>query len=225
MRKLAVLLALLLAVPIRVHAAEVTFRNMELTFASGSGYAETDLFENFKDVMPGDRLCQRVQIKNTGPGIHLYMQVVAHDPEENPLTYSEEFEAADGKDQSGSTGQRDETAATMEDFLKQLTMRIYQGEKLIYEASPGIPSEPIPLGTLRKGQSVTLQVELDVPIDLGNQYANRVGEVDWVFRGEENTDDLIQTGQLRWPVPVLGGLGLLLILGGAVSMRKRNDHA
>lgn len=41
-----------------------------------------------------------------------------------------------------------------------------------------------------------------------------------------NTESLIQTGQLNWPVPVMAGLGLLLILAGILLGRKRNtDHA
>ncbi|MBQ7871799.1 MAG: Cna B-type domain-containing protein [Oscillospiraceae bacterium] len=34
-------------------------------------------------------------------------------------------------------------------------------------------------------------MELDVPADLGNLYANRVGEVDWIFLAEGFTDELL----------------------------------
>jgi LPXTG-motif cell wall-anchored protein len=42
-----------------------------------------------------------------------------------------------------------------------------------------------------------------------------------------NTATLIQTGQMNWPVPVLGGLGALLIAVGVyIILRKRkNNHA
>ena len=40
------------------------------------------------------------------------------------------------------------------------------------------------LGTFRTGETAELKVELTVPIELGNEYANRVGEVDWVFHVE-----------------------------------------
>ena len=36
-----------------------------------------------------------------------------------------------------------------------------------------------------------------------------------------NTATLIQTGQLNWPIWVLGGAGLVLILGGAVVLGKK----
>jgi len=42
-----------------------------------------------------------------------------------------------------------------------------------------------------------------------------------------NTSTLIQTGQMNWPIPVLGGLGLLLIACGFIVMAKKrkNKHA
>jgi len=38
------------------------------------------------------------------------------------------------------------------------------------------------------------------------------------------SDQLIQTGQLNWPVPVLFGLGLLLLLLGFLLLRKRDEN-
>ena len=40
-----------------------------------------------------------------------------------------------------------------------------------------------------------------------------------------NTATLIQTGQLNWPIAVLGGLGLVLIsLGGILIFRKKKNR-
>ena len=75
----------------------------------------------------------------------------------------------------------------MEDFLSQLTMRIYNGEELIYESSPdeaGALADNVFIGALNPGETSQLRVELDVPAELDNRYANRVGEVDWVFLAE-----------------------------------------
>ena len=38
---------------------------------------------------------------------------------------------------------------------------------------------------------------------------------------------LIQTGQLNWPIPVLGSLGVLMILFGIFMMRRKrkSDNA
>ena len=160
------------------------------SFKPGSEYTQTDLFDNFKNVMPGDTLSETIAVTNNATDcdyIKLYLRAVAHDEEGNPLTYSESFEAADGKDQAGIDGQRDETVVTMADFLAQLSMKVYNGEELIYEASPdeldGLAAN-VPLGTFRKGEATALTVELTVPIELGNEYASRVGEVDWIFTVE-----------------------------------------
>ena len=41
-----------------------------------------------------------------------------------------------------------------------------------------------------------------------------------------NSRTLIQTGQLNWPIWVLGGAGLVLILGGAVVLgKKKRENA
>lgn len=185
---------LLLNLGAAVFAADstITFKGAEEGFAfqPGSEYTATDLFGNFKDVMPGDHLTEEISVKNEAEDcdyINLYMRAVIHDEEGNPITYSEPFENADGKDQAGIEGQRDETVATMRDFLSRLTMLIYNGEELIYSASPdeaGALADNVLLGKLATGESLDLTVELDVPIDLGNEYAHRVGEVDWVFLAE-----------------------------------------
>ena len=170
----------------------IIFKGAQEGFESqpGSSYTETDLFDQFKNVMPGDRLTETVKLKNEASDcdyIKLYLRAVVHDEVGNPLTYSEAFESLDGKDQDGIDGARDETVATMQDFLSKLTMRIYNGGTLIYNASPeeaGALVNAVLLGSLGKGESLDLRVELDVPASLDNRYANRVGEVDWVFLAE-----------------------------------------
>lgn len=192
----ALLLALILVLGLSVTAfaadAEVTFQGLEegFEFQPGSQYTATDLFGSFKNVMPGDKLRETIQVKNAAEDcdyIKLYLKADVHDENGNPLTYSEAFENADGKDQANVDGQRDETAATMQEFLAKLTMRIYNGTELIYESSPdqaGALADNVFLGDLASGESRDLTVELDVPMELDNQFANRVGEVDWVFLAE-----------------------------------------
>ena len=188
----AVVMILSLRVTAFAKDTAITFKGLTEGFegAVGSEYTDTDLFNNFKDVMPGDKLTETIQIKNESTDcdyIKLYLKAEAHDEEANPLTYSETFENTDGKDQGGIDGERDETVATMSDFLAQLSMKIYNGDELIYEATPdeldGL-KESVLLGTLRKGESAVLTVELEVPITLDNKYAYRVGEVDWIFKTE-----------------------------------------
>ena len=198
---------------------------------TGSGYTDTDLFGNFKNVMPGDELTENITIKNNVSGfdyVKLYIRAEAHDEEGNPLTYSEPFENEDGHDQANIEGMRDETVVTMADFLSKLTMEVYlvnaDGTKQsIFSASPDQTAQltdNVLLGTFAKGKSAKLEAVLTVPAGLGNEYAYRVGEVDWVFtvEGFNNEKPLIPTGQLNWPVAVFGALGVLLIAGGVLRV-------
>ena len=207
---------------------------------TGSGYTDTDLFNNFKDVMPGDERTETITIKNSVNGfdyVKLYIRAVPHDEQGNPLTYDEAFENTDGKDKQNIEGMRDETVATMAGFLAQLSMDVYlvnadDTKETIFSASPDQSAQltdSVLLGTFAKGESAKLQAVLRVPAGLGNEYANRVGEVDWLFtvEGFNNEKPLIPTGQLNWPVAVFGTLGVLLIAGGVIVLtkKKKNEKA
>lgn len=191
---LLLILLMVMSLSLTAFAGEpsVTFKGLAegFEFQTGSQYTASDLFDGFKNVIPGDHLSEIIQIKNAATDcnyIKLYMKVVVHDEYGNPLTYSESAENADGKDQANIDNQRDETVATMQDFLSRLTMRIYNGAQLIYEASPdkaGALADHVFLGDLRAGETSQLKVELDVPAELDNKYANCVGEADWVFLAE-----------------------------------------
>ncbi len=145
----------------------------KFVFLPGSDYTDTDLFDNFKGVMPGDIIEQKVIVKNTYKGcdyVNIYMRAEAHDETANPL--------------SPKVAESGETVTTMSDFLSQLSMTVHQGDKEIYRESPdqldGL-SQNVLLGSFDYGDQAELLVKLEVPIELGNEYANRVGEVDWVF--------------------------------------------
>ena len=206
----------------------------------GSGYTDTDLFGSFKNVMPGDELTEDITVKNSVNGfdyVKLYIRAVPHDEQGNLLTYDEAFENEDGKDKQNIDGERDETVATMANFLAQLSMDVYlvnaDGTKeTIFSASPDQSAQltdSVLLGTFAKGESAKLQAVLHVPAELGSEYANRVGEVDWLFtvEGFNNEKPLIPTGQLNWPVAVFGALGVLLIAGGIIVLtkKKKNEKA
>ena len=198
MRKLLKLLTVLVTVAAMLCAcvlpgfaySQVVYRGLDSSAEvysdwDGVHYTDSDLFGSFKGIMPGDSRFETISFVNEAEDsdyINLYMKFVAHDEETNDLTYD-----------SG------ETVASMTDFLNQLTMRVYHGEQLLYEgpatglggtatalygAAP-LTASPldayIGLGTLLSGEEVTLLVELSAPLSLGNEYANRVGEVDLSF--------------------------------------------
>ncbi len=144
-------------------------------FQPGSEYTETDLFGSFKNVMPGDTVTETITFTNSAADcdfVNLYMRAEAHDETANLL--------------SPKVAEK-ETVVTMTEFLSKLSMKVWNGTELIYDASPdeldGLKTNKF-LGTYRSGEKATLKVELNVPIELGNEYANRVGEVDWIFHVE-----------------------------------------
>ena len=176
----SLVLTLLLTVSLATSAfatSSITFKGFSdgFDFQPGSEYTETDLFDGFKNVMPGDTVTDTITFTNEATDcdyVNLYMRAEAHDEAGNPL--------------SEKVAEK-ESVATMTEFLSQLSMKVWNGTELIYDSSPdqldGLQNNTL-LGTFRTGDTTTLKVELTVPIELDNRFANRVGEVDWIFHVE-----------------------------------------
>lgn len=171
-----------------------------IEFAPGSSYTNTDLFENFKSVMPGDVRNETVTIINAYSGctyIKVWMRAVLHDEDGNPIS---EAVLKELQERKASASDAKDLAMTdleyMNDFLDQFQLTIWNGEKtdkqVIYKGKPssladGFENGNVYLGTLYKNESMKLLVELEADIEMDNRYADRIGEVDWVFVMEERT--------------------------------------
>lgn len=169
-------------------------------FAPGSEYSPTDLFPNFKDVMPGDSLTQQITVKNDASNkvkVKIYIR---------------------------SLGAHEES----EEFLSQLHLRVEKSEDntmaYMFDAAANETAQLtdwVCLGTLYSGGEVNLNVILDVPVELGNDYQDAIGYLDWEFMIEEYeiepTDpEPPKTGDesqiLLWAGLMVGSLVMLLIL-------------
>lgn len=226
---LALTMLFSLSVPAFAAESTVTFEDGKvIAFAPGSVYTSSDLFDNFKGLMPGDSRIEEITIRNNTKDcdyIKVYLRALPHDESGNPISPAvlAELTADERRDGLSQLGY-------MLDFLSQLSLTVWHGTTQIYQESPdaldGLAGN-VYLGSIRKGETIKLSAELKAPIELGNEYSDRIGEVDWVFVVEgfdDPEDNLIQTGQLSWPIPVMGGLGLLLIVYGFMVMKKRKNE-
>lgn len=176
---LVLMLLVVMSMSVTAFAASpsITFKGFSkgFDFQPGSEYTETDLFGSFKNVMPGDKVTETITFTNSATDcdfVNLYMRAEAHDETDNPL---------------GPEDAEKGTVVTMAELLSKLSMKVWNGTELIYDASPdqldGLKNNKF-LGTFRTGETATLKVELSVPIELGNEYANCVGDVYWIFHVE-----------------------------------------
>ena len=168
-----------------IHGSAGEEASVEWVNTNGADDGSTDLFTNFKGIMPGDKLSQTIYVQNDWSGksyIRLSMMAVLHDQEGNPI--SEEVMAQLKADERN---EMESELAYMHDFLHQLTLTVTAGEETIYEGHPdeltkGFESgEGYSFGRIDRGNTVKLDVTLSVPETLGNEYAGRIGEVDWKF--------------------------------------------
>lgn len=123
--------------------------------------ASTDLFGNFKGVMPGDVLSQKITVRNNasnGVKVKIYLQ---------------------------AQGVVEQT----QDFLSQLKLKVVQqGSNVLFDApadqTAGL-TDPVCLGTFYSGAEVELEALLEVPITLDDTYQDAMGTIRWVFTVEE----------------------------------------
>lgn len=140
----------------------------QFIFQPGSSYSPTDLFKEFKAVMPGDKLTESIEVRNNSKNadIKVYMRAVG----------AHKFEDA-------------EKTKASSDFLAQLKLSVTErGVKKLSDTSADLPGELkdwVCLGMIKKGTNVILDVTLLVPIEMGNDFEEAAGYLDWQFKVEE----------------------------------------
>lgn len=216
----------------------------EYVFSPGSDESPTDLFPNFKSVMPGDTLTQSIVVKNDSTKkvkARVYLRSLGG-IEENEFLSQMNLEVVQVTDTELFDAPADQTAG-----LTDWTL----------------------LGTLMPGAEVNLNVNLQVPITMDNRFQEKVGKILWQFKVEEipystggggvggssssggggsssggpgaaeisDSDTplatilpfdiplaLPQTGTLWWLVPILAIAGIVMFVGGTVKNRRKDEE-
>lgn len=160
--------ALLLSSALTAFAADgkVTYSGNagDFIFEPGSEHSLSDLFPNFKGVMPGDSLSQMITVKNDADNkvkVKIYIR---------------------------SLGAHEDSV----DFLSQLDLKVKTSaeNEMAYmfdakaDETAGL-TDWVCLGTLYSGGEVNLDVTLDVPKELDSGFQNAIGYLDWEFMIEE----------------------------------------
>lgn len=199
---LAVLLLVSLAVPAFAGDSSVTYEGNagKFIFAPGGEESPTDLFVNFKNVMPGDKLTQKIVIKNDGS------------KKVNAKIYMRALGAEKGS----------------EKFLSQLKLTVkYVSDMTLFEAPADQTSkltEWKSLGTYQPGAEATLEVTLEVPIELGNEFQNAIGKLDWQFKVEEIDTPKTGDDTVLWPYALVLGVCVALIVTVLVIKKRKEQE-
>ncbi len=131
----------------------------DFVFTPGSSESPTDLFPGFKRIMPGDTLTDSVEVKNnTDKTVNIYLRALG---------------ANEGS----------------EAFLSQMTLKVDTKDgSTLFEAPADRQAnleDWVLLGSFAPKASVTLDITLDVPITMGDEFENAEGRLQWQFKAEE----------------------------------------
>ena len=192
-------------------AGTVTYSadSSKFIFEPGSSHSPTDLFTEYKGLMPGDSVRQDITVKNDSSyGVKVKLYVRSHGAHEDSVDFLSKLHLTIAKSENNEMAYMFDAAA---DQTGGMTDWVY-------------------LGTLYSGGEVNLILNLDIPIELGNEYQDAIGYIDWEFKAEElpiDPDDPKppQTGDnsnLYFYAMLAGVSGIALVI---LILKRKKDTA
>ena len=199
-------------------------RAKDFIFEPGSSYSPTDLFENFKDVMPGDKIEDVIVVTNSRSGrktVKFYMRAVG------PTATAEDGATV-------GTGREEKTVK--QELLDKLTITVEAENDRVFILEQPVSKvmyeneEWFYIGKLSPGKSTPLKITLEVPVTMGNEFRDVAGYVDWQFKIEVQDKDKTppvtpdtgdNTNTLLYAAILGGSAAALIVL--LVLKRKKRD--
>lgn len=211
-------LALALSAAATVSASSVTYKGQaeKFVYQPGSEYSPTDLFAEFRGVMPGDSLVQDITVKN------------AVSDKVNVEIFIRALGASELSGDEGTVVSREQS----DEFLKEMTLTVTQkGKSELFDAPANQTAQLtdwVSLGTFKSGAEVDLQVLLDIPVTMGNDFKEKIGALQWQFKVIETPvpASSVQTGDnsdMIVPLSLMGIAALALILALFAKRRKEEQ--
>ncbi len=159
---------MLIALPVSAVTVSYDDAKEQFVFDTEGGANPTDLFVNFKDAMPGDTLSQTIMLENKSTNrmnVKVFMRSLGANADSN-------------------------------EFLSKLKLTVNQeGYNPFFEAPANQVAtlgDWVELGNIATGGSVKLNVLLEIPITLGNDFMDKIGTLKWEFMSEEQPIDMFE---------------------------------
>ena len=185
----------------------VTFLGKEKGFDIET--TKTDLFANFKNLMPGTSRTQVIKVANSSKK-EAEISLKAEVPEQEKMS-QEQLELVN---------------RLLNEYAEiQITndgAALYTGP---VSGKPELQNKGISLGKYAAGSTKDMTVTLSVSPDMDNQYLDLLGKVRWVFTadGEDDAVNTPKTGDINRMLPAVSFAAATLLLGSGLALTKKKE--